>query len=292
MGPSRARGPSGTFSRVSTRPPEAPCCVAVDWSGAVHGERKKLWLAVARDRRVERLEGGTRSRAELVEHVIELSRLEPRLVVGLDFAFSFPAWFLADRGCRSARELWTQVADEGERWLATCPHPFWGRPGRRKPALPAHHRATESDTPPRNGIGPKSVFQIGGAGAVGTGSVRGMPYLVELANAGFAIWPYDDARFPCAVEIYPRELTGAVQKSRAVGRRAWLANHADDQDAELIRLAATSEDAFDAFASALAMSRNAKELTRLAPARTPRERLEGRIWRPMRDPFDGKPRPG
>ncbi|MBK7878345.1 MAG: hypothetical protein IPJ77_22040 [Planctomycetes bacterium] len=266
-------------------------CIAIDWSGARTRERDKLWLAEASAGRVVRLEGGTRTRAELVRHVVELAEREPRLVVGLDFAFSFPAWFLAERGCRSARELWARVAEEGERWLATCPHPFWGRPGRRKPALPAHHRKTESDTPPVKGVGPKSVFQIGGAGAVGTGSVRGMPFLVELASAGFAIWPFDAARFPCAVEIYPRELTGPVQKSRSVGRRAWLANRADDQDAELVRRAATSEDAFDAFASALAMSRHASELTRLAPARDAQERLEGRIWRPVRDPFGAEPCP-
>lgn len=252
----------------------------------MHGERRKLWLAVARDGRVERLEGGTRTRAEVVAHGIELARVERRLVVGLDFAFSFPAWFAEARACTDARALWALAAREGERWLAECPHPFWGRPGRRKPALPAHHRATEGAAPPVQGITPKSVFQIGGAGAVGTGSVRGMPHLLELARAGFALWPFDPPRFPLALEIYPRELTGPVRKARSVARRAWLANHADGEEPALVRRAASSEDAFDAFASALVMSRHAREFEALEPAHDARELLEGRIWRPLHDPFE------
>ena len=41
------------------------------------------------------------------------------------------------------------------------------------------------------GIAPKSVFQIGGAGSVGTASLRGMPVLQRLREAGFAVWPFD-----------------------------------------------------------------------------------------------------
>ena len=38
-------------------------------------------------------------------------------------------------------------------------------------------------------VRPKSTFQIGGAGAVGTGSLRGMPHLLTLREAGCAVWP-------------------------------------------------------------------------------------------------------
>lgn len=259
------------------------CCVAVDWSGASSRERRKLWLALARAGRVERLEGGSRNRAELVEHLIELARTEPRLVVGIDFAFSFPAWFVQERGCASAAELWTLVEREGEGWLAGCAPPFWGRKGRRPTVVPNPYRATESCVPRSRGVGPKSIFQINGGGSVGTGSIRGMPWLRRLSAAGFALWPFDAARFPLVVEIYPRELTGNVKKASLGDRDLWLAREAHDQDRALLDVARTCEDAFDAFASALEMSRHAASFTRLEPARDERDLLEGRIWRPPVD---------
>jgi catechol 2,3-dioxygenase-like lactoylglutathione lyase family enzyme len=62
-------------------------------------------------------------------------------------------------------------------------------------------------------------FQIGGAGAVGTGSLRGMQHLADLAHAGFSIWPFDRPGWPLAVEIYPRLFTPGVVKSRHRARR-------------------------------------------------------------------------
>jgi hypothetical protein len=50
------------------------------------------------------------------------------------------------------------------------------------------------------------VFQIGGAGAVGTDSVRGTPHLLTLAKAGFSIWPFDPPHHLMVIEIYPRAL--------------------------------------------------------------------------------------
>src|SRR5947207_2673911 len=82
----------------------------------------------------------------------------------------------------------------------------------RRPTLEEHLRRTDRDVPGIGGIRPKSVFQIGGAGAVGTGSIRGMSLLKRLSDAGFAVWPFDSAQFPLVVEIYPRLLTGSVKK--------------------------------------------------------------------------------
>lgn len=269
---------------MAARPDTDLACIAVDWSGAKSGERRKLWLAEARSGRVERLEDG-RTRAELVTHLVELARELPALVVGLDFAFSFPEWFLRERGCRSARDAWELAAREGEDWLARRPHPFWGGSGSRRRALPQPFRRTEQDALPIAGIQPKSVFQVLGAGTVGTGSIRGMPFLAELQDAGFAVWPFDGAARRTIVEIYPRYLTRAVDKSKLVGRNVWIANHSHGQDRALERRAASSEDAFDAFASAIAMTRHARAFARLEPARDERERLEGRIWRPEEEPF-------
>ena len=78
------------------------------------------------------------------------------------------------------------------------------------------------------GITPKSPFQIGGSGSVGTGSLRAMPFLLRLREAGFQTWPYEDAKLgvkpaPLLVEMYTRLMTGAVAKSNESARKAYLA---------------------------------------------------------------------
>jgi len=135
--------------------------LAIDWSGASSGARHHIWLAEATEPgRLVRLEAG-RDRDQLAQHLKALQAEE--LVIGLDFAFSFPAWFVAQVGSRSAKELWAHVGRCGEAWLAACEPPFWGRPGRCRPAYaqPALRR-TDMRVPRTAGIAPKSVFQIGG----------------------------------------------------------------------------------------------------------------------------------
>lgn len=168
--------------------------------------------------------------------------------------------------------------------LAACEPPFWGRPGKgaqEAQQLGAPYRLTEE------GLGAKSVFQIGGAGAVGTGSLRGMEHLAELSAAGFSIWPFDDPAWPLAVEIYPRLLTGKVAKNRHRERRKYLDGRFAEQDPVLLERAAGSEDAFDAAVSALVMGRHSGRFDAL-PMFDPRApaRIEGAIWRPP------EPRPG
>jgi hypothetical protein len=127
------------------------------------------------------------------------------------------------------------------------------------------------------------VFQIGGAGAVGTGSIRGMPKLLELSRAGFSVWPFDPPRLPMALEIYPRWLTGRVQKSREISRRLFLATRASREDREVVESAASCEHAFDAAASVLAMAKHASKFEALPRRRDPISLLEGQIWCPVED---------
>jgi Protein of unknown function (DUF429) len=253
--------------------------VAVDWSGAVHGVGHHLWLAEAAvSGRLVRLEAGL-DRAALIER---LALRHEAIALGLDFAFSFPAWFLEQLSARSGPEVWARVAECGEAWLTACEPPFWGRPGRRRPRLagPAWRR-TELAVPRVNGIGPKSVFQIGGAGAVGTGSIRGMPLLHRLHQVGARIWPFDDSPAELlVVEIYPRLLTGAVRKSSAAERQKLLAERYPNLEPEHVRLAIGSEDAFDAAVSALVMLEHLDDLSALPDEGDPEFRLEGRIWHP------------
>jgi hypothetical protein len=166
--------------------------VAVDWSGAAQGAATRIWLAHVVDGELVTLRNG-RTRQQVVDDLVELRAHCPAgLVVGLDFSFSFPAWFVRARRCTTVDDMWRTATREGEDWLAECAPPFWGRPGRPRPPLDEHLRRAEKAISV-GGISPKSVFQIGGAGAVGTGSIRGMPYLRQLRESGFSIWPFDPA---------------------------------------------------------------------------------------------------
>jgi hypothetical protein len=236
------------------------------------GAERRIWLAEAvPGRGLLRLECG-RSRQAVTDHLLECLARKPHTVVGLDFAFSLPSWFLRELGITSGPDLWARVAECGEDWLRACEPPFWGRRARPRPAQ-QHFRATEEALRQR-AIWPKSAFQIGGAGAVGTGSIRGMPMLLRLREAGAAIWPFDPPGWPRVVEIYPRLLTGAVVKSSLAARTAYV----NRWFPELARWSIPSEDAFDAAVSAVVMARHANELAALCPEDDPVARLEGRIW--------------
>jgi hypothetical protein len=255
--------------------------IAVDWSGDVHNARKHIWLAEAHRRdHLVRLESG-RAPSEITTHVLSLAPED--LALGFDFAFSFPAWFLASIDVRSAPDLWAQVAQSGEQWLTRCEPPFWGRPGKPRPSLqetqPALRR-TDAAVPRTAGIAPKSIFQIGGAGAVGTGSIRGMPLLHELHRAGARVWPFSARGAPLVLEIYPRLFTGPVHKSNPVARAALLDARYPSLDPCHRALAVGSEDAFDAAVSALEMARHAHLLEHLPEDSDPMMELEGRIWHP------------
>jgi hypothetical protein len=79
--------------------------VAVDWSGAAHGAATHIWSAHVRRSRLICLENG-RERAEVVDDLIERRRSCPDgLWVGLDFAFSFPAWFTHAHECRTVEDV-------------------------------------------------------------------------------------------------------------------------------------------------------------------------------------------
>lgn len=257
--------------------------LAIDWSGAKAGAQRKIWLCEVVAGEVRRLENG-RTREEIVEHLIAEAGRDPQLAVGLDFAFSFPAGFLRKRAHRRVETVWEEAAALGERWLAHCPSPpFWGKPGKKKPALgDALFRATDLAVARQTGHRPLSVFQIGGAGTVGVGSIRGMPLLARLRGAGFSIWPFDAARPPLVVEIWPRVFVGDVRKSRRDERRRFLEERCPGIPKSARADAVASDDAFDALVAGLAMDRHRDELARLERAAGGQARLEGAIWRPAR----------
>ncbi len=103
--------------------------IAIDWSGdaTARGQREHIWAATVEQDRLTDLSNG-RTRAEVVEFVISESAAVDGIVVGLDFAFSFPSWFPRQHGLVDVVDLWDLVAGEGEDWLSRCQPPFWGRP--------------------------------------------------------------------------------------------------------------------------------------------------------------------
>ncbi len=256
--------------------------VAVDWSGDLTAARKRIWLCEVTETGVRRLESG-RTREEVVEHLIAEAAREPHLVVGLDFAFSFPAELLRKRAHHGVDTVWREVEELGDRWLGHCPFPFWGKPGKKKPALGEKlYRATELAVARETGFVPFSPLQIGGAGAVGVGSIRGMPGLTRLRGAGFSVWPFDAATLPAVVEIWPRLFMGDISKSKRADRRDYLATWHPNLDPAVRQAAVDSDDAFDALISGLEMYRHRGELAELPKSRDGTTMLEGEIWRPLR----------
>jgi len=256
--------------------------IAVDWSGALSGAERKIWLAEAADGNVVRLENG-RNRIEIADYLIYEAQKTPEMVIGLDFAFSLPAWFLVQRGLTTAQQLWALADVEAETWLQQCSPPFWGRPGKKCPQgqLDSYHfRWTDRAVGPVAGNRPKSVFQIGGAGAVGTGSLRGMSILHRLHSAGFCIWPFDPPGWPKVVEIYPRLLTGPVIKSAQNQRDAYLRCKYPGLAPWALDRSVFSEDAFDAAVSALVMWSSLAQLESLSNPANPLVQKEGIIWQP------------
>ena len=262
--------------------------MAIDWSGrSGPDQRRALWLAEAVDGELVRLEGG-RTRAELVELLIAEADRDSNLIVGIDFAFSLPAWYLQERQL-TPHQLWALLADEALtaamrqlgliRWMNRPELPFWitgEAHGQLAPGQVFRRTEQEVRVP---GVQPKSVFQLVGAGQVGRGSLYGMRVLHRLAGAGFQIWPFDSSGLPLVVEIFPRVLTGPVRKNSPSERERYLGTVPMRPD--FGRLAAASEDAFDAAISAVVMAARVDELRTLPDA--PGYLLEGKIWQP-RDP--------
>jgi hypothetical protein len=256
--------------------------LAVDWSGDARAAARRIRVASAMPGRLLEVRAGL-DRDGVVAHLLTRAARGP-LVAGLDFSFALPAWFAREQGCADVAALWDLVARDGEEWLRACRPPFWGRgPRPRPPDDPARPGLRVTEAAARaDGLDPRSTFQIGGAGAVGTGSLRGMPHLARLRAAGFAVWPFDDAGPATVLEIYPRVHTGPVVKRSAAARRAVV--DADPRiPPDLRDDVVATEDAFDAALSALDMAEHLDELTalRAAPPGRP-ESVEGALWRPTR----------
>jgi hypothetical protein len=234
-----------------------PTIIAIDWSGAKNlaGQRKGICTAIAGPDGIEPSAGRTREQT-----IALVEQLTGPCVVGFDFCFGAPAWFAREQGCSTIAALWERAARDGERWLGPPPTPPFWRDAGTQPPRDRRFRQCEEALKSR-GVHPSSIFMLVGPATVGTGSVRGMPLLSRLRDAGFAIWPFDEPNDRTVVEIFPTLLEPLAPEH--VAQRT----HANEHEGDAVLSAAVMWQHRNAFAT----------LTAATDAVT---LIEGDVWTP------------
>jgi hypothetical protein len=214
--------------------------IIVDWSGRsarspARDSKDAIWIGFCDAQGETQSYHRTRAEAEAMLKTALAAR--GRQLVGFDFPMGYPAG-LARRltGSDDARALhgWiasriTDAVDNANNrfdvaatinQLLGGAGPFWGCPkSQPRPHLPslktvdypalglAEKRLVERENPPA-----KSVWQLLGAGSVGSQALLGIPVVHRLAAAtGAAIWPFDAPKPLTLAEVYPSLLAPAVR---------------------------------------------------------------------------------
>lgn len=213
--------------------------IIVDWSGRSSRSPKReskdaIWIGVCEaDHETQTYH---RSRAEAEASLSKTLAEGGRQLVGFDFPMGYPAGLARHlTGADDARTLhgWIageikdgpdnannrfEVAARINRQLGGA-GPFWGCPkARPRPYLSpfklvdypaiglAEKRRVEHENPPA-----KPVWQLLGAGSVGSQALLGIPVVHRLAtNTGAAVWPFEAPQALTLAEVYPSLLAGAV----------------------------------------------------------------------------------
>ena len=145
-----------------------------------------------------------------------------RRLTGRDDAISLHRWLaerISDRIDNSNNRF--EIAEAINRHLGGA-GPFWGCPkGWPGPNLPfrktvdyaalrlSEKRRVERENPPA-----KAVWQLMGAGSVGSQALLGIPVVHRLASAtGAAVWPFEAPRDLTLAEVYPSLMSGPVAAS-------------------------------------------------------------------------------
>ena len=216
--------------------------IVVDWSGRGSPSPRReskdaIWLGICEEGREQ--QSYQRTRHEAAETIRALLSEGGRQLVGFDFPMGYPAG-LARRltGRDDARTLhgWLakRISDASDntnnRFEVAAginlalggPGPFWGCPkARPRPGLPSfktvdypalgldEKRRVERETPRA-----KPVWQLLGAGSVGSQALLGIPVVHRLAGAtGAVVWPFDPPGPLTIAEVYPSLLAAAVTAS-------------------------------------------------------------------------------
>lgn len=217
-----------------------------DYSGSLRTseQRRRIAFSLIKDHDPIQTSFG-RTRYELMHEVMELleaaTRSGKRMIFGFDHNYSFPERFyeaLTGRKWSHWRELLTLLGagndgipglelEEPRKWAAKANNrltsklrtvesgPFWGPHFKplKKPAFPYGGQIPERRLVEEKCKRMKSIFQLGGAGAVGLQSLLGMVYLNKLIrfcrelNIPLHVWPFDGLSIPdnghVLVEMYP-----------------------------------------------------------------------------------------
>jgi hypothetical protein len=213
--------------------------IIVDWSGRSSRSPKReskdaIWIGVCEAGHESQTYHRSRADAEasLCSALVEGGRQ----LVGFDFPMGYPTGLARHlTGADDARALHGWIADEihdgpdnaNNRFEVAArinsqlggSGPFWGCPRARPrphlspfklvdyPALGlAEKRRVERENPPA-----KPVWQLLGAGSVGSQALLGIPVVHRLAaRTGAAVWPFEPPQALTLAEVYPSLLASAV----------------------------------------------------------------------------------
>ena len=223
--------------------------VVVDWSASsspspARPSADAIWIAVVQGG--DAVSSYHRTRAQAERHLQQVLADEAaagrRVLVGFDFPMGYPAGFAARlTGSARVQDVWAWLAarivdgpDNANNRFAVAaemnralggPGPFWGCPaGVALPGLGptkavdyaalglAERREVERVIPRA-----QPVWKLYTTGSVGSQSLMGLPVVHRLAQAGAAVWPFEDPGGASVVvaEVYPSLLAGAVSREMA-----------------------------------------------------------------------------
>ncbi|MDE0534469.1 MAG: hypothetical protein OXI01_23905 [Albidovulum sp.] len=251
---------------VSAQVPRFDTHIVVDWSargkpGPPKPAENSIWWAGARTDGSQPPElqpkyAPTRNEAlrSLVKLIGDELEADRRVLAGFDFPFGYPAGVAARlTGAESALELWAWLAkqikdesnNENNRYEAATAinnaypgiGPCWGRPARWDyPDIPERktERTRRESHPPERRIadqcadGAKTVWQLNGAGSVGSQVLLGLPALERLRTDPTiedraTVWPLQSGlRFPTEwqvviAEAYPSLLRKEIRERQNPG---------------------------------------------------------------------------
>lgn len=256
---------------------QPPRVFAIDWSGAKKFGRK-IVVAEVGESGLAVLKDEWKSRDAIAEDLIQKANQDANFIVGFDFAFSFPQWFLKEKRCKSAVEFWELIQKEGDLWISNLTSPFFKKG--TGPPRKSQFRKTEIEIKQRTSMNPETVFKLVGPKQVGKSSITGMPILRKLRENKFNIWPFDPPKLPLVVEIYPRLFyDNKIKKNNPEHRWEFLNKYPELSDFDRMK-ATCSDDIFDAVVSAFEMFKNRENFAHLQHTDDSVAKMEGLIWYP------------
>lgn len=249
--------------------------MAIDWSGAASSGNQRIYVAERVDDGlvVKRAAGRTAVhdflRGEELETKTGWERFgreippirEERVLVGIDFAFSFPAGFTRlDLGpdwewnglCRRLADIFGNYSSPDWEKLRLPNVDLHGKPPR--------YRDTETCVQEAHGRAPAVSYATSGVAVqkqVGKSSISGILMIRSLlarARHDIAVWPLHgdaDSTKLVLAEVYPAIWLGDARKSNLPDRYGWAKERGLED--ETLAAVTGSSDAFDAALAAVEM---------------------------------------